>query len=261
MSFSIEKLNKYRFFCETCDTDGLTETTGLQYKWDSDTNPPMKCNNGHSFDPLTIVIEAFTTNNNVTVNDPIGGSYQATTKKMQVTQLGYNEMDIIWPVNMYIWVLEFYATSSMIGDTFNLHLAPNQVIGSITSEIAISNTTINVSPDVFNYIAIGTELLVKNSDGTNLQDFGMITAIDKTNGKVIIEKASTSVYNPGSLVVLGSYPIKNYVIDHEGVYKFGSKGSKTRDVPANTICRIEYTNNSESQAEKTWYFRYECYYS
>ena len=166
--------------------------------------------------------------------------------------------DISFPADILLWQIDIYTdgTANGNGDTINMIAGPDTIVGVITVDANISDTVLTVSSTVLEYVSRGIDITISN--GVNKNELGYITAIDKINSTVTIKNALTNNFTIGSVICLNVHTIKNLVITELiKEYSFGKKGFRGKQVPANTIMRLVYTNNAN--LDKKIACKIECY--
>lgn len=158
--------------------------------------------------------------------------------------IGTTTYDIVYPYNIGCFAVTITPTNDNIGDIFNIVGSPNTLIGEITENISVGINTLPISlyaPKINNGFNISI------SDGINTSDCGEIISFD--NDTIICSKSLTHDFNAGSKIYISISRLRNYKIMNSyncglGFSKIGSSG-----LPANTIIRVEYINNSGIEKE------------
>ena len=239
------EVNHYRVYCTT--------ESAYVYKWDSIEPTVCPNNNTHTIDAaLTTIVESIATNtvkaeensegdfetSHIIVNIPTGTPGDVTT------------YDVSWPMDIMLWKTELSITSDMIGDEITVVAAPETTIGVITVLANAGVTTISVNSTVTANIYRG--LLVVLDDGVNKNVVGRCTAVDKINGTISFQTPTTNSYSPGTPVKIGIYVLNKIQLFEINTMKIGDKGIKGKLVPAGTILRVYYTNNSGTSKVIRW---------
>lgn len=157
--------------------------------------------------------------------------------------------DFTLPTTQSVYGMRICGTHNHVGDKFSIILNPDTVIGVVlgnatqgSTEIITNNTVYeNIIPGF--YVQLGqNEYLVKS----------------KLSNGILLNTPLSEDINSMTPVILVVYIVKNYTIECEGNIKagYGSMGSKP--LPAGTVVRIKYTNNSNE--EKLFYINYEYSY-
>lgn len=227
---------------------------------------PTLCPNDHAdrtIDSSLTVIESSIGDNIVTAQEPTEGYFQATVVDVNVSSGSIGDVtdhDYSWPMDMSMWQLEFLASSANIGDTIDIAIAPDTVIGVLTSAASVSDTVLNISSAVFSTDTIKKGIDVKISDGVNTDLGGRIVGYDPENHTVTLETALTNAYAIGTPVYITIYPVKSYKITQDkAVVNFGKKGFKGKSIPKDTTIRVSYTNSDGSA--KTLHMHLEFYHT
>lgn len=117
---------------------------------------------------------------------------------------------------------------------------------------------LHVSQTVLDNIARG--FYVTLDDGIHTDNLGRVTAVNKTDGTIVVENAASQNFSSASptYVKVTVRPIDNLELVSSMVYNVGESKIGGLHIPANQIVRISYTNNSSSQ--KQFVFSYEYLY-
>lgn len=184
--------------------------------------------------------------NHVIATDPTPDRafYQYTTITLDIpanTEPQVLTKTICYPFDMYIWEMAIAQNSSCIGDKLSVQIGPDTIIGAVTTPVATGATGLTCTTTVTDRIARGCELDI--TDGVNKDYLGMVNSYTST-GSVTFTIPTVNSYNPGSYLLWSVYPIKDMIIDSPERLIIGSKGLKTKLVPANTKIKIIYKDNT-----------------
>jgi len=233
------EVNYYKYYCPT----------EAAYKFEWGTTPPTNCPvDNAAIDQLTTTIVQTVSTKEVIVTDGADGWYQATSIHMAVTgATGTYVEDTSWPCDIILWTATIYIDDQSTGDMFEIIVAPDTAIGYLTASCASSSTTMTVSPTVIAFVQRGLDLKLNN--GTNINNLGRITAIDTNTNTITFETATTNTFAMYTPVYLGIYVIRNYNLSSSMVgackcIDFAGKGLRGKVIPANTLVRFSYKNNS-----------------
>lgn len=188
-----------------------------------------------------------------------GGNYQSQSFEMSI---GAGEaekvMDISFPIPISVLSGEVTGDALYQQDDLEVFVYPDTITGTITSDVAVNDTVINVSQSVIDNVKIG--FYIKLDDGTNNDDLGRCISIDKNNLKITVETASTNAYLASTPTYIKQtvkfvphlrLPMNSRVVIGES--KIGGS-----HLPANAILRVRYINNSATT--KTFSFILEYLY-
>ena len=248
-------VNHYKLWCST--------ENAYVYTWG--TSPPTTCphDTSHTVDTNTTVITESVSPNLVTIQAPSYGtnaSYRVDCFDVPVAA-GPNVVttyDIVWPYNVSVRGTTLHFTSDNIDDVLNVVAAPDTTIGAITSDVTAGDTVINVTPTVFSYVQVGYFLSL--SDGLNSSDLGEIIALNSSNGQVTVTVPADQNYSAASptYVRFTVGRIRNFKIRNAGAIPLGQAEIGGTVVPAGTITRILY--NNQSNTPKTFNALAEIFY-
>ena len=141
---------------------------------------------------------------------------------------------------------------------FRLRFRRNLTVGTITQNVSVSDTVINVSQSVIDSIAIGFYASI--TDGTHTDDLGRVTAVSTANKTITVETASTNAYLAATptTVAMTVSPVHNFEFGPPQSYNIGQSSLGASHVPANIPLVLKYTNNGGTT--KTLIFNYEYLY-
>ena len=245
---------QYRIWCNTENT--------YVYTW-GDSAPTLCPNNTtDTIDTDSIAIVQTISTPVMRIENNVTGIYQSTTISLDVpsgaTGSTYTH-NISFPFDTYIWLSNFVADSSMVGDELTIIIGPDTVVGYVTVPATSGTTTLHVSGTVIpsGYVVKGVEMAI--DDGFNYYSLGRILSIDAANNIITFENALPNNYNPGSLLKLNINLVKNQYIGVAGkTYSYGRKGFSVRKIDAGRVIRFNYKNNNGSA--KTLHFDMEYNY-
>lgn len=245
-------VNKYVCYC-------LTEQNFIT-TWAETAPTVCPNNNNHPIDPNTVGITETMNNQTVYIagkdSSKTGGYYLLHGKKTNITTDPITIEDTIFKTPSCIFGLMFTSSLEQKGDTFDIIVNPDTAVGTITQVADIGATTLNVSPTVIQYITPG--MYISLYDGINKNDCGIVLSVDPDTSTIIIEIALTNSFAVGSGILLNMYVVKNYPIGDPWKHDIGYGTLGGKPVPANTICRLVYNNNSG--IAKTFSYSYEFTY-
>lgn len=229
----------YRYYCPTEDA----------YRLEWGTTAPTNCPvDSAVIDQSTVSVVQTVTTEEVIVTDGADGWYQSTAISMDVPgATGTYTEDTSWPCDIILWTAVIYLDANSTGDSFQIIVAPNTAIGYLTAGCTSSSTTITVSPTVIAFVQRGLELTL--NDGVNENQLGRITAIDTNTNTITFETATTNTFSAFTPVYISIYVIRNFITPSSMVgatklISFAGKGLRGKIIPANTLVRYTYTNNS-----------------
>lgn len=245
-----KNLSKYSIKC--------VSENKIIYTWD-ETSPQVCPNNtNHLIDLSSIKIVDTIVQNAVTIiqsNGQTGDNYRVESKKLTIPANSTVHEDYTWNYPIAVMTINWYANDTNLGDMINGYVAPHTTIGAITSNITAGDTLIHVSSTIFTYIKLGYEVNITN--GVTNIIMGEVTAIDKVNNTLILSIAATQNINAPAYLQMTIHNIYKVNLV-PGITNLASKHIESSFLPKNTIARLEYINNSDS--EKTFTFWYEFMY-
>lgn len=171
-----------------------------------------------------------------------GGHYQTKTIKLTDLTVGWdNDTDISFPFSISLLSAGWVNNSTNAGDEIEIQVAPDTIIGAITSDISSGDTVFDVEQSVIDNIAVG--YYVKLDDGTDTDDCGRVTDVDYANNKITVETAATQTFSATTPPTYIKQTIKMVpFVELEGNYitMLGQSKIGGSYIPANTIIRIRY---------------------
>lgn len=173
-----------------------------------------------------------------------GGHFQAMSRKFSAPSNRTTTVDFSEPIPMAGFILNFKATTEHEGDVINMYVAPETIVGAITANVSVSDTVINVSSTVLQNMSVG--FLFQLFDGVHTEDLGRVITIDKANGQITVENASTRAFSASSptYVRQSIQYVRDYIIGPPGDYTVGQSKIGGTYIPANTVIRVTYENKS-----------------
>jgi hypothetical protein len=237
-------------------------TEGINVETDFKTSFPTVCPNcnTHIIDPSGIQVIDTISSNIVTVNQnaefPTGGFYRADQYQLAVTggTGATGSINVSYPYNTGIYSITIFSTNDNVGDSFNILLAPNNQIGTLSAPLNIGDTTLTVSSAVgFNP---GFYLFV--TDGVNTNDLGIITNVDLVNGIISFTNSASNNFASGSQISITTPIYQNGLFVNNENIKLAENVIANTDLPANQQLQFNYINSNGNP--KTFNFILELQY-
>jgi hypothetical protein len=247
-------INKYRCLCVT--------ESAVVYTWND--NPPTVCpnNNTHAIDLSTITIVDSVNDTDVTISQDkglTGGNFRCETVKAIIKPNREQTFDFVWPFDMAVSALHFVTNAQHIGDTITSLISPDTVVGYITQPVNIGDCIIHTNQTVIENLRVG--YLASLNDGVHGCPLGYVTGIDAVNFTITTQKPSSVAFSADSptYVSLDISNIHEFEIGDPNKYDIGQSLIQGGLIPANTVIRLIYKNNSKSDA-KSFIFYFEYFY-
>jgi archaellin len=174
-----------------------------------------------------------------------------------------------YPYDMYIWQMSISQVPANLGDQLSLAIAPDTVIGYVTSTASAGTNTINVSDTVIANVVRGMDIGFTYTDGNSIttsEYTGIVASIDRVNKTITMTQNLINTYPgpagqvPQAFVLLTLYPVKNITFDSAERLIVGAKGLKPKKIPAGTPVQIIYTDNTINNVNVKLYFQLEYYF-
>lgn len=251
----MSKVLKYRYRCNT-------ENKNI-FEWrDEADGAPTACKNdaGHTINTSSIAVVQTKEDKKVVIqeeNVETGGHFQSRQFKLTAAANSWTELDLSWEYPVSVLDAEFVTIEEMKDDEIEVIVAPNTVVGAITSNVAATETVIDVQQSVIDNIEIGYS--VNLYDGTNEDDLGYVIAIDKANLQITVSVEASQAFSAATPTYVRMSPkmVRNYTIGHAGRYTVGQGKIGGSYIPAGTVIRVRYNNK---HATDTKYFYAELDY-
>lgn len=243
---------KYRIFCES---ENIHVTC-----WDK--VPPTTCpnNNNHMINGNSITVLEQLSDQNVSIIQTVpgftNGFYKVEGWSCVIPANSSAYKDISWPYNIAIMTMNLYPSSDNIGDTINGYAGPDTIIGINTETLNQNVSVINVNSTVIDNIKNGYTVHVVNS--TQNINMGECISIDLENSRITCNTTSSESIVPGAYIKVSRHIIKNMTFTTNNNINLANKNVFSTAFAANTVARMTYTNNSNTQ--KTFYYSAEYEY-
>ena len=181
-----------------------------------------------------------------------GGHFSTETVAFDATASTTTTHNHSWPMKVSVMsvsinpVISDTAADSQEGDTFEISIAPDTTVGSLTVDAESGATVLDVQQSVVDNIKVGYWVTV--TDGTNTDDCGRVLAVDTSAKTITVETATTvafaaatPTYIKQTVKMVPSFEIGT------GRITMGDDKIGCSSIPANTTARIKYTNNTANQ--------------
>lgn len=160
----------------------------------------------------------------------------------------WTEHDFSWPFPVSLLAAEWPAVAENDGDEAEVQVAPNTVVGALTANVAAGVKTLPVDATTIANMKVGYAVSI--TDGTNTDELGYCTKVDKTAGTIDVETATANAFSAASptyvRLSVKMVPWKRLkgsgFLNEVGHSKIG--GSY---LAAGKILRIRYRNNSGTE--------------
>ena len=222
-------------------------------------NAPTYCpnNNTHTIDASTIAIIDEITSSQVQVVPQVGttgGEYRAESVSFTIPANSTGTYTNVWPYDISVKTVSFNSTPQQQGDIINSLIAPNTVVGVVTSSVSIGDLIIHCSPTVIANFKKGYLLSITDNNSTS--KLGEVTDISSTT--ITCSVASTFAFAAGSVVLLTVNNIRDFVLGPAGPVHLQASGSTAAIIPANTVVLVVYKNNQS--IDTVFNYNFEFFY-
>ena len=229
----------------------LDENRGYNVKTD-ETTIVCPSNSAHSVETFLLGISAAKeVLSKIKEEDPpvgsvaTGGRYRSESLKINA-DAGPSVTTVttkIYPYPTSFLSVEYVSKDEHEGDHLIGYAARNTIVGTITRDVAIGDTVIQVDPTAFAYLSVGYNLNLY--DGINSNDLGEVKSRNSATNEVTVSSAATTAFSD----ITPTYCRLNVImINHEigpaWHYVIGEEKIGGSYVSANSTLTIEYTNNT-----------------
>jgi hypothetical protein len=230
------KINKWQIYC---NNEG-----SWSEGWLDDGLIPTKCFNDGSHDvniESAIIIDTLE-EQSVSIKEetvPTGGHFSSKGIFFNCP-VGLSQYDISFPFNISALSVSFQTRENQTEDIIDLIIGKDSIIGTLTNNVYISDTVLNVTNTVVDNIKLGFFVMIDSTE------VGQVISIDKLNSQITIDRPCSRNYE--SLLYIKTYPkvINDFTIGYPGLYEIGKGKIGGSHIPANTIITFKYNNNGES---------------
>jgi hypothetical protein len=244
-------LNNYRVFC---NTENKFVNTWSKV---APTNCPNNISDNINISTITVIDSLSSQNVNV-LQSSLGFTnqfYQVQGFEIIIPGNTTVIKDISWPFNISIMTMNFQPSEDNIGDIINGFAGPNTTIGIITANITQNVSVLNVNSTVIQNIKTG--YIVNLTDGIENIIMGQCIHIDKVNSRITCDIPSSINLSAGSYLQVSRQIIKNIKFKSNNTIEIANKILTSSSFPANTIARLIYTNNSNTDKIFSFFTEYE----
>lgn len=244
MSSTVER---YRIFCESESPPGYVE--GL-----SENGHLTHCPNNNSHTVVENSSQFIETVNSllstVRIQDEFGhvttgGHVRIRSFTVTAPANTRSKHEIIFKIPVSIFSISFSSKDEHVGDTLDVEvesLHPNNIVGTITSNVAIGDRVINVSASVVMNMFVGAVLKL------NTESLGQILEIDTVNNTVTMERESSAAHSPlDTLVTFLLITVEDYTIGCTGPYTWGGNIIGSSFVPRDVPVNVYYDNKHATE--------------
>ncbi len=192
-----------------------------------------------------------------------GGNFDCLSVEMEITATSgsWQKKDISFSIPIALLSAETTLESLNKTDVVQFLIGPETKVGVLISSSTSGDTILTVNSTVTDNIQVGFNCSVSLSGGSEYEDLGIVTKIDKPNSQITVDKPTTlshtaivtDVKQTVNMVSHLWLPGSNRIVIGES--KIGASY-----IPANTILRMRYQNNEGTTTQKTFSFRIEYLY-
>jgi hypothetical protein len=241
-----EQINKYRVWCNTENKP--------KYIWGEEA--PTVCPSGHPIDQTKTSIVEYIDNDvsRVLVEEQeldeskrTSGHFQSSTFNVPVPSGTPGQMtckDFSYPIPICLLSAQVLTEAHNVGDTFEVQVSPDTVIGWCTQNPDPSGYVLNVSDTVITNIDVGYK--VEIFDGQKLADLGRCISIDSSLSQITTEftpDGQTFLASSPTYVMITVEMVRQFNIFGTGRIEIGESKIGGSYIPANTPIRVCYINN------------------
>lgn len=151
------------------------------------------------------------------------------------------------PYNTSLLAATLDATIDMIGDSFDVTISPDTIIGGLTTNAYIGDVSINVSSTV------SANLIPGRFISTNTEDYYEVIKVDNINNVITLDSPLTSNATAGGYVYMNIKLISNLYFYTAQNIEIGKSITTGQRMPAYVPVRLLY-NNINGTAKKIVFF-------
>ena len=169
------------------------------------------------------------------------GHFQATTIDLYIESVtGSTYKDLVFPYPVSLFSSEWLVSEDMIGDSAEFQIAPNTVCGVLRQSHSSGDTVLYVNDTVFTEanMMLGYYITI------NGQELGRVIAKNTDNLTITVENPLSTDLNPMTYVMFTVKVVPHWRFNAPGFCSVGESKIGASFVPANTIMRMVYHNNS-----------------
>lgn len=175
-------------------------------------------------------------------NIKTGEHYQCRMVKLSASANSVVNEDLSFPFPVSIFTGQMTINDDHIGDEIEVVISPNTVMAQISSDISPTDIVLNINPAHITNLFIGANVAI--TDGQNYDNLGRIIELDEINNTIKVETAAVHSFQAGSGIIVNIYLFYPSQIVNSGRITVGQADIAGKYLPANTIMRLTYKNNS-----------------
>jgi hypothetical protein len=166
--------------------------------------------------------------------------------------VGVYNKDVSFPFDVNLIRGRWFNKQIFAGDSLEMVVAEDTIIGAITSNVAIDDTVINVSQTVVDNTKKGYYIKCVG------QDWGRVVNIDNDALTITIESAATAAITAtGSEYILQSVKyVPHLYLEGSDTMMVLEGGVGSSFLPANTVVKIKYHNDTGTAKTYSAIFEY-----
>ncbi len=232
---------KYKIYCQTEAV--FVEGFG--------TDVPTTCynNNTHTINSSSVQLLETISQSAVSIKEDkvdIGRNVYVKPIEFINVEAGTTETQYCtFPLVTSMYSFKFLFNERNIGDRVSIYANPDTTLGLITANVSVGDTVIGAPPGLMLYGWPGFHLNI--TDGTNNDHLGIIKSIDRVNNTVTVSEPAEHAFSSTNTVVKMTIRVcDEMLISGPGYLPIGEDVIGGSGLPAGTIARFSYTNNSVS---------------
>lgn len=187
-------------------------------------------------------------------NTTTGGHYQSEFVHIESIASSKVSKDVVWEMPISLFSAQINIPAIAEGDEIEAIVSPDTIIGVVSESVSAGSNVINLSSEHIQNIFVGAVLAI--TDGSNVNDLGVIKEIDLVTGNVTMEKPSVDSFVIGSALIMNVYIVRRGKIANQGLFIVGRADIGGQYFPAGRILRINYYNNSQVNKNIGIFFEY-----
>lgn len=241
MASASQTVTEYRVYCTT---EGAYFNTWAQA-------PPTTCpnNNTHTIDAaLTTVVDTVSSSSVVIESKATTGTqgyyqYKGDAFAVDAGAGSTTEHILTFGFPVCVFGIKVNCTGQNVGDSFDMCINPNTVVGVLTDAVNVGDTVLKVSHTVLAYMKLGFNVVLTDGATGQQQQLGAVNAINDAAMTLTVERpVSVACAANSTTVGITVYVARDVYVAAPGVLEVGYGALSAKPIPAGMQCCIVYRN-------------------
>ena len=188
------------------------------------------------------------------VKNPLKEVYEARSYVMDIDS-SFNDMIIKWPYDIILISGTVYVTSEMVGDSLELLITPNTLIGSLDSSLSVGDTSCYVSDSALANAGYGDYLNIytEEEDSHGVLISRIKEVVPEENKVVFLEPTDVSA-NAGTLLSKTIKMLPHVYFANESNIDIGKNITSGLRLSSGASIHIHYYTESTDLPKKAAFF-------